>query len=134
MLRLLPIFAGAVMMLAMTATAQATEWMYCSDPTNEVQVGFLLGGLDFTQVSGTTLRIGEQWWSDRPEVEKGQPLALGDYFFDWKLLHATIVDENHETVLAQLQVIIASDEGADAKGGVLTVPGKGAWVVECVGP
>lgn len=134
MLRLLPIFAGAVMMLSMTATAQATEWMYCSDPTNEVQVGFLLGGLDFTQVSGTTLRIGEQWWSDRPEVEKGQPLALGDYFFDWKMLNATVVDENHETVLAQLRVVVMETEDDIVKGGVMSVPGKGLYVVGCEGP
>ena len=134
MLRLLPIFAGAVMMLSMTATAQATEWMYCSDPTDEVQVGFLLGGLDFTQVSGTTLRIGEQWWSDRPEVEKGQPLALSDYFFDWKMLNATVVDENHETVLAQLRVVVMETEDDIVKGGVMSVPGKGLYVVGCEGP
>ena len=134
MLRLLPIFAGAVMMLAMTATARATEWMYCSDPTDEVQVGFLLGGLDFTQVSGTTLRIGEQWWSDSPEVEKGQPLALGDYFFDWKVLNATVVDENHETVLAQLRLVVMETEDDIVKGGVMSVPGKGLYVIGCEGP
>lgn len=134
MRKLVPAFAGAIMMLGMSTATYATEWMDCSDPAGEVQLGFLLGGLDFTQVSGTHLRVGEQWWTDRPEVEPGQPLALGDFFFDWKMLHASVVDENHETILAQLRVVLAESDGDDAKGGVLTLPGKGVWAVECEGP
>ena len=131
---LTPAVAAGAIMLGMASSAGATEWMDCSDASDQVQVGFLLGGLDFSQTSGTYLRVGEETWSDSPAAHPGKPLALGDYFFDWKLLDAILTDENHETVLAHLQVILATDESFDAKGGVLTVPGKGAWVVECVGP
>lgn len=134
MRRSIPALAAGVMLAGMSTASCATEWMYCSDPTDEVQVGFLLGGLDFTQVSGTTLRIGEQWWSNRPEVEGGQPLALGDYFFDWKMLNATVVDENHETVLAELRVVVLERDNDIVKGGVMSVPGKGLYVVGCEGP
>jgi hypothetical protein len=134
MRRAIPILAGGVMMLGLATPAQATEWIDCGDAANEVNLGFLLGGLDFSQVSGTHLRIGDDWWSDRPSLEPGKPLAIGDFFFDWKLLKATVVDENRENVLAELHVVLTSSETFDAKGGVLTVPGKGAWVVSCEGP
>lgn len=132
--KLVPAFAGALMVLGMSTATYATEWMYCSDAADEVQLGFLLGGLDFTQTSGTTLRVGEEDWSDSPAYGPGKPLALGDFFFDWKMLHASVVDENHETILAHLRVVLAESDGDDAKGGVLTVPGKGVWAVECEGP
>ena len=64
----------------------------------------------------------------------GDPLALGDYFFDWKMLNATVVDENHETVLAQLRVVVMETEDDIVKGGVMSVPGKGLYVVGCEGP
>lgn len=131
---IVPALAAGLMLAGMSTATYATEWMHCSDPTDEVQVGFLLGGLDFTQVSGTTLRVGEQAWSDSPAYGPGQPLRLGDYFFDWKLLYATVTDENAETVLAKLHVVLAESDGDDAKGGVLTMPGKGVWAVECEGP
>lgn len=132
MLRLIPAIAAAAMLCG-TGAANATEWMHCGDAGDEVQLGFLLGGLDFTQVSGLTLRIGTEQWTDSPAYGPGKPLALGDYFFDWKILNAT-VDENHETVLAELRVVLIESENDIAKGGVMHVPGKGVFVVACDGP
>lgn len=135
MLKSIPVLAATLMFAAMNTSALATEWMECGDAANEVQFGILLGGLDFSQISRAHMRVGEEWWSTDPSIEPGaKPLAVADYFFYWKLLNVTAADENHETVLAQLQVIIASDESSDAKGGVLTVPGKGNWAVACEGP
>lgn len=133
-MKLIPALAAGLMMLGIATTVQATEWMECGDPDNEVQLGFLLGGLDFAQASRAHLRVEDEWWTTDPAVEPGKPLAIGEYFFDWKLLNASVVDENHENVLAQLQVIVATTDTADAKGGVIVVPGKGAWAVSCDGP
>lgn len=135
MLKSIPALVAAVTVLAMSAPAMATEWIDCSDANGEVQLGVLAGGLDFAQFSRAHLKIGDDWWSTDPSLEPGsKALAIAESYFDWKLLSVSVADENLETILAEIQVIIASNDAGEAKGGVMLVPGKGAWVVSCDGP
>ena len=134
MRKLIPTLAGALILCTMSTGGYATEWMDCGDPKDEVNLSLLLGGLDFTQISGTTLRVGEEQWSDNPAFGPGQPLRLGDYYFDWKMLYATVVDENAENVLAEIRVVVLESDNDIVKGGVMSVPGKGLYVIACEGP
>jgi hypothetical protein len=134
MRKLLPAIAGAVMMLGMTAAAHATEWIECADPAGEAQIGLLAGGLDFAQFSRAHLLVGSESWSTDPTLEPGTPLAIGDSFMSGTEFYATLTDADRNDVLAELRVFVVSNESGDAKGGVLTVPGKGVWAVSCEGP
>jgi len=123
------------MMLGMTFAAQATEWMDCSDPTDHVQMGVLLGGIDFSEQSRAHMRVGEEWWSTDPTVEPGSTqMQVADYFFDWKELSITVVDAEYMGVIGEMRLLIVSTDDGDAKGGVLSIPGKGVWAVTCEGP
>jgi hypothetical protein len=41
---------------------------------------------------------------------------------------------DRNAVLAELSVFVVSNESGEAKGGVVSVPGKGVWAVSCEGP
>jgi hypothetical protein len=125
---------AAITIAAMSTPSLATEWIDCSDANEEVQLGVLAGGLDFAQFSRAHLRIGNEWWSTDPSIEPGKPMAIAESYFDWKLMSVSVADDNHETILAQLHVILASNDEGEAKGGVMLIPGKGAWAVSCDGP
>lgn len=135
MRKLVPACAGAVMMLAMTSATYATEWMDCSDPTNHVQMGVLLGGIDFAEQSRAHMRVGEEWWSTDPNAEPGaKQMQVADYFFDWKQFSISVVDQEYMGIIGEMRLLVASSEDGDAKGGVLSIPGKGVWAVTCEGP
>ena len=134
MLKSIPALAAMLMVGAMSLPAAATEWIDCSDAADEVQIGVLAGGLDFAQFSRAHLRVGDTWWSTDPTVEPGTPLAIADSFFNDKELFVTLTDADHDAILAELRVFVVSNESGDAKGGVVSVPGKGVWAVSCEGP
>lgn len=134
MIKTIPALAAVAMIAAMSTPTLATEWIDCSDATNQVTIGVLLGGLDFTQMSRAHLFVGEETWSTDVSIEPGTPILIGDAYFDWKQLLVKLTDDNAETVLAELRVYVIDNDKGDAKGGVLSVPGRGAWAVECVGP
>ena len=135
MRKLVPVLATAAMLLGMSTTTYATEWMDCSDPTDHVQMGVLLGGIDFAEQSRTHLRVGEEWWSTDPTVEPGaKPINVVDYFFDWKEFSISVADVDYMAILAEMRLLITTSDDGDAKGGVLSIPGKGVWAVTCEGP
>ena len=135
MKKLVPALSAAIMMLGMTSAAYATEWMDCSDATDHVQLGVLLGGLDFAEASRVHMKVGEEWWSTDPTVEPGSHLlSIADYFFDWKELHITVTDADANVILGEMHILVAESESDIAKGGVLSIPGKGVWAVACDGP
>ncbi len=120
--------------LLLTTPALATEWIICSDADEQVSIGLLAGGLDFHNFGRATLQVGDEAWATQPEVEPGTPMMIVESYADDRQLYVKLADDNAERVIADLRVFIA-DEGTElAKGGVLLVPGKGAWVVSCEGP
>ncbi len=128
------ILALAAVLIGLTSATQATEWIECADATGEARLGVLAGGLDFAQFSRTHLSVGVESWSTDPSLEPGTPLTIADSFFGATELHVTLTDNDRNAVLAELRAFVVSNEHGDAKGGVLTVPGKGVWAVSCEGP
>lgn len=114
--------------------AMATEWLDCTSFDFNQRVQLLAGGVDFHQFSAATLYVNGADWSTSPEAQPGAPLDIGQAFWDGETLLVDLIDPAAQTVLAELRVFATSEGADDVKGGVLRVPGKGAWVVVCTGP
>lgn len=120
--------------LLLTAPAFATEWVYCGDAANDATVGVLLGGVDFVNISGVTLKANDAEWTSSPAYGPGEPIAVAQTYIGDDQIVIDFADEESSETLAQLRVYIA-EEGEDyVQGGVLRVAGQGAWVVSCEGP
>jgi hypothetical protein len=137
MLKSIPVLAAIAMIAATATPATATEWITCSDATGAAQIGLLAGGLDFASFGRATLSVGDEDWSSSPELEPGEPLAIGQTFWDGRELIADLTYANSDVVLAELRVFTISGDNSDAKGGVLRVFRMGiwdVWPVACEGP
>jgi len=130
---LFPALILAVLAIA-PLPAMATEWLDCTSFDFNQRVQLLAGGVDFHQFSAATLYVNGADWSTSPEAQPGAPLDIGQAFWDGELLLVDLIDPAAQTVLAELRVFVTSEGADDVKGGVLRVPGKGAWVVVCTGP
>lgn len=120
--------------IVLSAPAAATEWIYCGDTTGEVQIGLLAGHFQFLEVNRANFSVGDEQWSTNPELEPGKPIAIGQHYSGDNQLLIDLTDVNAEETMAELRIFTA-DEGEDyVQGGVLRVPGYGAWVVSCEGP
>lgn len=130
---LFPALTLAVLAIA-PLPAMATEWLDCTSFDFNQRVQLLAGGVDFHQFSAATLYVNGADWSTSPEAQPGAPLDIGQAFWDGETLLVDLIDPAAQTVLAELRVFATSEGADDVKGGVLRVPGKGAWVVVCTGP
>jgi hypothetical protein len=125
---------AAAAVLALSAPAMATEWIYCGDAADEVQIGLLAGHFQFLDISRANLRVGEEQWSTNPDLEPGTPISTGQHYGGDNQLLVDLTDVNSEEVLAELRVFTADEGDYYVQGGILRVPGRGAWVVSCEGP
>ena len=130
---LFPALTLAVLAIA-PLPAMATEWLDCTSFDFNQRVQLLAGGVDFHQFSAAALYVNGADWSTSPEAQPGAPLDIGQAFWDGETLLVDLIDPAAQTVLAELRVFATSEGADDVKGGVLRVPGKGAWVVVCTGP
>lgn len=130
---LLPLLTTALLAIA-AQPARATEWLDCTSFDFNQRIQLLAGGVDFHQFSAVTLYVNGADWSTSPEAQPGQPLDIGQAFWDGKTLLVDLIDPAAQSVLAELRVFATSEGADDVKGGVLRVPGTGAWVVVCTGP
>lgn len=125
------IFAAS---LLLAAPAFATEWVYCGDAAEEASIGLLLGGVDFVNISGITLEAGNAQWASAEAYGPGKPIAVAQTYFGDDQIVVDLTDDNANELLAELRVYVA-EEGEDyVQGGILRIPGHGAWVVSCEGP
>lgn len=125
------IFAAS---LLLTTPALSTEWIYCGDADDSVSVGVLVGSFQFINITASTMRVGNDNWSSAEVYGPGKPIATAQAYFGDDQLVIDFTDDDYNETLAELRVYIA-DEGEDyVQGGVLRVPGRGAWVVSCEGP
>jgi hypothetical protein len=125
------IFAAA---LLSAAPAFATEWVYCGDAKDEASIGLLLGGVDFVSIVGITLTAGDAEWASSDVYGPGKPVAVAQTYIGGSQMVVDLTDEESLEIIAELRVYLA-EEGEDfVQGGILRVPGHGAWVVSCEGP
>ncbi|WP_395817535.1 hypothetical protein [Devosia sp.] len=129
----LPLLTTALLAIA-AQPARATEWLDCISFDFKQRLQLLAGGVDFRQFSAATLYVNGVDWSTSPEAQPGQPLDIGQAFWDGETLLVDLIDPAAQSVLAELRVFATSEGADDVKGGVLRVPGTGAWVVVCSGP
>jgi hypothetical protein len=120
--------------LLLATPSLATEWVYCSDTANEASVGVLLGGVDFVNISGITLKAGTGEWASSDVYGTGKPIVVAQTYIGDNQIVIDFADDEYNEVIAELRVYIA-EEGEDyVQGGVLRVAGQGAWIVSCEGP
>ena len=125
------IFAAS---LLLTTPALATEWIHCSNADDTVSVGVLVGSFEFVNISGTTMHVGIKEWSSAEVYGPGAPIHPSQAYIGDDQIVIDFANEDYSETLAELRVYLA-EEGEDyVQGGVLRVPGHGAWVVSCDGP
>jgi hypothetical protein len=113
------IFAAA---LLSAAPAFATEWVYCGDAKDEASIGRI------------TLTAGDAEWASSDVYGPGKPVAVAQTYIGGSQMVVDLTDEESLEIIAELRVYLA-EEGEDfVQGGILRVPGHGAWVVSCEGP
>ena len=125
------IFAAS---LLLTTPAFATEWVYCGNADGTASVGVLVGSFEFINISATTMHVGDKDWSSAEVYGPGEPINPSQAYIGDDQIVIDFTDADYNETLAELRVYL-TEEGEDyVQGGVLRVPGHGAWVVSCDGP
>lgn len=123
---------------ALALPAQATEWVDCSDG-GKVNFRVLLGAMEVIAVNTIEIEVDGKRWSTAggdgvTPITKGQAFETADQMW------IDVTDENVNAVVARLRLFKAHEDGSDgtepfdATGGILHMPGVGAWAVSCSGP
>ena len=132
--------AAAAILIGLNASASATEWVTCSGDEGKVSFDVLLGLMDVIAIDTVKIAVNGKKWSTKPEagdtkVEVGQAFETADQMW------IDVLSEGMSGFVAKLrpfkaaEIVEGSDDGAfDATGGVLHMPGVGAWTVSCSGP
>ena len=131
MRRTLPI---AVLVAGLSSPALATEWVNCAAPDGAASFDYLAGTLDVLTVVGMTITAGEQVWATDPAYGPGDPVIVGQAFETGDAVLVDAVTPDLTQTIASLRLFKATEGDFVAYGGVLTIPGKGAWAVSCSGP
>ena len=121
--------AAIVVLAAMALPAGATEWLICSDTTKKVSFNVLSGSLGIGTATDFELHIGDKSWSTKEG--QGTRIAKLQAFEDDAMILVTVSSEGLGEVVAELRVLKAMEADSLAYGGVLKVPGQGAWAVSC---
>lgn len=130
--------AFLLLLAGMALPAHATEWMECTDPTGSISMRVLLGAMDVIAVNTVEITASGRKWSTVAEqgvtlITNGQAFETSDQMW------IDMTDEAVNEVVARLRLFKGIDDGgeegpATVTGGVLAMPGVGAWPVNCSGP
>jgi hypothetical protein len=128
--------AGAVF-FGLACPAEATEWVDCSDGEN-VSFRVLLGAMEVIAVNTIEIEVDGRRWSTAGG-DGLTKIATGQAFETRDQMWIDVTDENVNAVVARLRLFKAHEDGAEgvepfgATGGILHMPGIGAWAVSCTG-
>ena len=130
--------AAVLLSAAMALPAHATEWMDCGDPTQSVSIRVLLGAMDVIVVNTVEIVANGAKWSTEAGggatvITRGQAFDTADQIW------IDMTDEQVNEIIARLRLFKAMDDGGEEDavpviGGILAMPGVGAWAVSCSGP
>lgn len=116
----------------MTTPALATGGVYCNGARNDdVAVLLTVGRVPGFAVVEARIGAGDKDWAmhgrdGAEEIVLLQAAIIGD------LTVADFGDTNYEDVVASLRIVHAEDkDGLLVAGGVLSIPGVGAWPLVC---
>ncbi|WP_373503511.1 hypothetical protein [Aestuariivirga sp.] len=133
------ILAAAVLVSGMALPAHATEWMDCGDGDDKVTFRVLLGMMPVISINSIEIEAAGQKWSNTGTAG-AIPVMVGQAFETADQVWIDVTDDNINRVVASLRVFkgfedkAAEGMNADAKGGILHLPGIGVWPVSCSGP
>jgi hypothetical protein len=119
------------LVLCASATAQATEWMFCGDQQGTVELGFLLGSVDAFMPAGATMRHDTRHWTTSEAYGEGAIMTVGQGFSDKDVLIVDLYDEAVSAAIAKLRIWKSEEGDTIVAAGTLRIPGQGAWAVAC---
>ena len=123
---------AAAIVLALASPAGATEWIACSAADDAASANILVGMVDVLSIASANVEAGGKKWA--MDAEGDAKIIIGQAFEDAETIHVDFTDEGVSSVVAQLRLFKATEGDSDATGGILRVPGVGAWAVSCSGP
>ncbi|MFZ1680806.1 MAG: hypothetical protein WAT70_07275 [Rhizobiaceae bacterium] len=123
--------AAAILALGFAGSAHATGEILCASADGEVAVDLLVGRTEALVVLRAMVTVGGESWSSDPAVVPGTAIALGQGFEGDGMLLVDLLDEPAGAIVARLRAFTLSDADAYASGGVFSLKGKGAFVVDC---
>ena len=134
------LLAAAAILLCMSAPAPATEWVICSGGEGKVSFDVLLGLIDVIAIDTVKIEANGKKWSTKPEAGETK-VDVGQAFETADQMMIDVLSDGMGGFVAKLrlfkasEIVVGVDDGTfDVTGGVLHMPGVGAWVVDCSGP
>jgi len=123
---------AAAVVVAIVTPAGATEWIACTADGDAASANILVGMVDVLSIASANVEAGGKKWAT--DAEGDAKIIVGQAFEDAETIHVDFTDAGVSAVVAQLRLFKATEGDSDATGGILRVPGVGAWAVSCSGP
>ncbi|MGB8817415.1 MAG: hypothetical protein WCC66_05780 [Rhizobiaceae bacterium] len=118
-------------LLASANAAFATGDVSCRSADDSVSVSLLVTRSTTLNVLRTVISVGDETWSSDPNVQAGTPILSGQAYENDGMLLVDFISEPAGAVSARLKTFSLEEGGEYASGGVFSLMGKGAWVVDC---
>lgn len=94
-------------------------------------VDMLVGRLPVLSIVRVVVTVGDKTWSSDQSFAPGTQITVGQGFEDDRMLVVDLTDDAVSEVIGRLRVF-SLDEGEHyASGGVFSMKGEGAWLVDC---
>jgi hypothetical protein len=116
-------------LLLAVAPAAASGGLACAG--EGAGIDLMLGRVPVLAVIDTRITVGDDTWVTATHLGEGTPIAVGQAFGDGRTIAVDITDEIVNEIVARLRLFMADSGEAPVIGGVLEMPGIGAWVVTC---
>jgi hypothetical protein len=123
---------AVAVVLALATPAGATEWIACSADGDAASANILVGMAAVTSIASANVEAGGKKWATGAEGDAA--IRVGQAFEDADKILVDFTDEGVSSIIASLRLFKATEGDNDATGGILRVPGVGAWAVTCSGP
>jgi hypothetical protein len=120
---------AALALLLAVAPASASGGLACSGEGAAIEL--MLGRLPVLAVVDARIAVGADNWVTSPHLGEGTTITVGQAFGDGKTIAVDITDEIVNEIVARLRLFLSDSGDAPVIGGVLEMPGVGAWVVSC---
>ena len=118
--------------LALATPAGATEWIICTSGDGAATAGVLVGMVDVLSISRANMEAGGKTWAT--DADGDARIRVGQAFEDSDSILVDFTDDQVSAIVGSLRLFKATEGDDDATGGILRVPGVGAWAVSCGGP
>jgi hypothetical protein len=120
-------FVLAAAIAALSFPALAGEGLICEG--EGIKTHFpMAGGVGF-HFLGAVIDVNGKVWSTDPA--QGIPIMPAEAFSGEYRIEIDFSDQNAEQVVAMIRLFWAEEESDPVYGGLLHIPGEGAWPITC---